>query len=92
MIWNVAYPPGITRKIPMKKNCSQPLCPVKHQSNETIRDIKDVINDFENIGLKPKTIQKIAKHCFDYRTLINNLYQLNLLFYLLLHHLSHLHA
>ena len=36
------------------------------------------INDFENIELKPKTIQKIAKHCFDYRTLINNLYQLNI--------------
>ena len=36
------------------------------------------INDFENIGLKEKTIKKITKYCFDYRTLINNLYQLNI--------------
>ena len=47
-------------------------------TKEELCKLANKINDFENIGIKPKTIQKIAKHSFDYRTLINNLYQLHI--------------
>lgn len=49
-------------------------------SKDELNSLAIKINDIENIGLKPKLIEKIVKHCYDYRTLINNLYQLNIYF------------